>query len=337
MLKTSKTYLILILSILLVINGCNNNIPKNVVNENNVKVQAYFCPLNDCDNIIKNAVDDADSSVHCAFWDLDLEDLTKTFGEKSHSADVKLIIDDRNYDGQIKGGGVRVAKSSRYMHNKFCILDNNKVLTGSMNPTNNGANLNNNNLIIIDSKYIAENYEDEFQELWNGIYSSGSNVKYNKINTNIGVIENYFCPEDCTLENNGGVYRMIDLIGNAEKSVKIASFSFTHEELGDELLKADINGIDVEVLVERRQRNSLGSQYSRLRDFGIDIKVDGNKNNMHHKFAIIDDKIVVFGSPNFSLSGFNRNDENMLIIYNENLALGFVREFDRLFGEGEVV
>ncbi|MCH8014845.1 MAG: DUF1669 domain-containing protein [Candidatus Dadabacteria bacterium] len=58
---------------------------------------------------------------------------------------------------------------------------------------------------------------------------------------------------------------------------------------------------------------------------------------MHHKFIIIDDKIVVTGSPNFSFSGFNRNDENLLIIFDENLALRFVREFDRLFGEGEVV
>ena len=327
---------------LALLGGCSYYLTESVSDqeefyESNVKVQAYFCPQNDCDSVIKNVIDSAQKSVHCAFWDLDLKDLTKTFGEKSHSADVKLVIDDRNYDGQIKGEGVRVAKSSRYMHNKFCILDNNKVLTGSMNPTNNGANLNNNNLIIIDSKYIAENYEDEFNELWNNIYSSGDNVKYGKVNTDIGIIENYFCPEDCTLENNGGVYRIIDLIRNAEKSVKIASFSFTHEELGDELLKADINGMDVKVLVERRQRNVRGSQYTRLRDFGINIKVDGNKYNMHHKFAIIDDKIVVFGSPNFSLSGFNRNDENMLVIFNENLALRFVKEFDRLFGKGEVV
>jgi len=333
---------IIFLIFLALLSGCSNIFTENIVDqeefyENNIKLQAYFCPQDNCDSVIKNIIDNAQNSVHCAFWDLDLKDLTKTFGEKSHSADVKLVIDNRNYDGQIEGDGIRVAKSSRYMHNKFCILDNNKVLTGSMNPTNNGANLNNNNLIIINSKYIAENYEDEFQELWNGIYASGNNVKYNKINTDIGLIENYFCPEDCTLENNGGVYRMIDLIRNAEKSVKIASFSFTHEELGDELLKADIKGLDVSVLVERRQRNVQNSQYSRLRDFGINIKVDGNKNNMHHKFAIIDDKIVVFGSPNFSLSGFNRNDENMLIIYNENLALMFVREFDRLFGEGEVV
>jgi len=325
---------------LLSIVGCSS-LTGNVSNqekvyENDVKVQAYFCPQNDCDDVIKNAVDNADSSVHCAFWDLDLEDLIKTFGEKSYSADVKLVVDNRNYDGQIKGGGVKVAKSGSYMHNKFCVIDNNRVITGSMNPTNNGANLNNNNLIIIDSEYIASNYEDEFQELWDGVYASGDNIKFNEINTNVGVIENYFCPEDCK-SGNGGINKILNLVRNAEKSVKIASFSFTHEELGDELLKADIKGLDVEVLVERRQRNAQGSQYTRLKDFGVNIRVDGNKNNMHHKFIVIDDNIVVFGSPNFSLSGFNRNDENMLIIYNENLALGFVKEFDRLFGEGEKV
>jgi len=330
------------LILLALLSGCSNFLTENAADiedfyESNTLIQAYFCPQNDCEKILITNIDNAQISVHCAFWDLDLKDLTKAIGEKSYSADVKLVIDNRNYDGQIKGDGVKVAKSSRYMHNKFCIVDSSKVITGSMNPTDNGANKNNNNLIIIDSKYIAENYEDEFQELWNGVYASGDNIEFNEINTNIGVIENYFCPEDCKLENNGGIYRVIDLIRNAEKSVKIASFSFTHEDLGDELVKADIKGIDVKVLVERRQRNVQGSQYTRLKDFGVNIKVDGNKNNMHHKFAIIDDKIVVFGSPNFSLSGFNRNDENMLIIFNEELALRFVNEFDRLFGEGEVV
>ena len=265
---------------------------------------------------------------------MDLKDLITAIAKKSHNADVKVVVDHGNYDGQIKGDGIKIAKSKQYMHNKFCVIDNNKVITGSMNPTDNGANLNNNNLIIINSNYLAENYEDEFQELWNGIYASGNNVKYNKINTNIGIIENYFCPEDCNKET---INKIIKLIKNAEKSVKVAIFSFTHEELADELLKSDIKGLDVQVLVERRQRNVQKSQYTRLKDFGIDIKVDGNKYNMHHKFIIIDDKIVVTGSPNYSFSGFNRNDENMLIIYNENLALKFVREFDSMFAEGEVV
>jgi len=337
-----RFFLIPIVSFLLFISGCNNSLTGNIVNsqefyENNIKIQVYFCPQDDCGSIIKSNINNAKKSVHCAFFDLDLKGLIKEIGKKSYEADVKVIIDDGNYDGQIKGDGVRLAKSKQYMHNKFCVIDENKVITGSMNPTNNGANLNNNNLIIIDSNYIALNYEDEFDEIWNGVYASGENVQYNKINTNIGVIENYFCPEDCKLDSQGGIYKIIDLIKNAEESVKIASFSFTHEALADELLKRDISGINVSVLIERKQRNGLKSQYSRLKDFGVNIKVDGNKYNMHHKFVIIDNKIVITGSPNFSFSGFNRNDENMLIIYNQKLALRFVKEFDRLFGEGEVI
>ena len=337
-----KYFAFLFLSAFLLINGCNNALTSNKLNqqdfyENNIITEVYFCPQDDCSSIIKNNVDSAHISVHCAFWDLDLMDLIKSIGEKSHKADVKIMIDNRNYDGNIKGPGIKIVKSSRYMHNKFCIIDSNKVITGSMNPTHNGANLNNNNLIIIKSNYIADNYENEFNELWNDVYGKGENVEFNKVNTNYGVIENYFCPEDCTSEYGGGINKIINLIKSAEKSIKVASFSFTHEELADELIKADVRDLDVYVLIERKQRNVQKSQYTRLKDFGINIKVDGNKYNMHHKFVIIDGNIVITGSPNYSFSGNNRNDENMLIIYNENVALRFVNEFDRLFDEGEVI
>ncbi len=341
MLKVYNICFSFIFLLIILINGCDNNLTGNIarenINENNVKLSAYFCPKHDCEAAIIGSINNAKKSVNCAFYDLDLKDLIRAITKKSSSADVKVIIDTENYDGQIKGDGIKIAKTNAKMHNKFCVIDNNLVLTGSTNPTNNGVNKNNNNLVIINSDYIAENYEDEFNELWNGIYSSGNNVKYNKIHTPIGQIENYFCPEDCALENNGGLYRVIELIRNAESSVKVASFSFTNEEVADELLKADIKGINVSVLMEARQRNVQNSQYTRLKGFGLNIKIDGNKNNMHNKFIVIDGKIVVTGSPNFSFSGFNRNDENMLIIFNEQLALGFAREFDKLFGEGKLV
>ena len=336
-----RHFAFLIFPVFLLISGCDKALTGNAVDvqnpyESNINAQVYFCPQDNCESVLEAYVDYAKSSVHCAFFELNLNDLITMIAKKSYDADVKVVIDEGNYDGQIKGGGVKTAKSKQYMHNKFCIIDKYITLTGSTNPTNNGANLNNNNIIILNSKYIAENYEHEFNELWNGVYASGNNVKYNKISTNIGQIENYFCPEDCTL-GDWGINKVISLVNKANNSVKVAIFSFTHEELADELVKADIKGVNVTVLVERTQRNVQKSQYSRLRDFGLNIKVDGNKYNMHHKFLVIDNKIVITGSPNFSFSGFNRNDENMLIIYNEDLALKFVNEFDRLFDEGEVV
>ena len=43
-----------------------------------------------------------------------------------------------------------------------------------MNPTDNDAHKNNNNVLFIDSQIIAQNYEDEFQELWAGTFKKGA-------------------------------------------------------------------------------------------------------------------------------------------------------------------
>ncbi len=64
---------------------------------------------------------------------------------------------------------------------------------------------------------------------------------------------------------------------------------------------------------------------------------------MHHKFMIIDNKKVVTGSANFTLSGihgdFNNletrgNANNLLVINNDNLAKIFTEEFNYLWGDG---
>ena len=330
------------LALIISLSGCDNSIAANVAKEtdyyeNNAAMKIYFCPKDDCENAIVNFVNHADKSVHCAFYDLELENLIKAVSKKSREADVKVIIDNGNYEGEIRGEGVKTVASKQYMHNKFCVFDDGIVLTGSMNPTNNDAYRNNNNLLIINSKYISKNYNDEFDELWEGILSSGDNVEYAKINSNIGIIENYFCPEDCTLERGGGIYRAMELVKNAKQSVKVAAFSFTHEGLADELVKAAMRGINVSIVIEAKQRNVVGSQYERLKGFGLNIRVDGNKYNMHHKFIVIDNESVITGSPNFTFSGNNRNDENAVVIFNNDLALKFGLEFNSIFDSGVVI
>ena len=78
-----------------------------------------------------------------------------------------------------------------------------------------------------------------------------------------------------------------------------------------------------------------GAQYQRVKDFGLDIRLDGNKYNMHHKFMVVDGKIVVTGSPNFTFAGFNKNDENMIIIYDEGIALEYLGEFNGVYDFGD--
>ena len=63
---------------------------------------------------------------------------------------------------------------------------------------------------------------------------------------------------------------------------------------------------------------------------GIDVVKDSNPNNMHHKVFIIDGSIVITGSYNPTGNGNKGNDENVLIIYSDDLAKKFENEFASL-------
>jgi phosphatidylserine/phosphatidylglycerophosphate/cardiolipin synthase-like enzyme len=52
---------------------------------------------------------------------------------------------------------------------------------------------------------------------------------------------------------------------------------------------------------------------------------------MHHKVMIIDDQIVIMGSYNFTASAENVNDENLIVIYNPDIAAQYLREFQRVY------
>jgi len=53
---------------------------------------------------------------------------------------------------------------------------------------------------------------------------------------------------------------------------------------------------------------------------------------LHHKFGLIDDKIVITGSHNWSLAADRNNDETVLVIQSQTVAAHFKREFERLYG-----
>ena len=89
--------------------------------------------------------------------------------------------------------------------------------------------------------------------------------------------------------------------------------------------------IEIKGIFETLGTGSKNTQYQRLKDFGIDVKKDKNKKTMHHKVFIIDNKTVITGSMNPTGSGNYRNDENLVIIHNKEIADKFLEEFDELW------
>lgn len=67
----------------------------------------------------------------------------------------------------IKNGGVlRIAGiENGFMHHKFCVIDNNKAITGSYNWTYYAENRNIENIVITDNKEVIAQYKKEFTNL----------------------------------------------------------------------------------------------------------------------------------------------------------------------------
>jgi len=281
-------------------------------------ISIYFCPLDDCEKILVNEIKKAER-IDCAFYDLNLESVEDSLRGKNY----RIILDNKNKD-KVELINLRSDNRKELMHNKFCIFDSKKVLTGSMNPTFNGAHRNNNNLVLIESIALAMNYEDEFEEMWEGEYGGGDRVYEPKIYYNEFIIENYFCPEDeCEKQ-------IINLLRQARNRIYFMVFSFTSDKISEEIIRNFHYGIDVKGIFEKSQIFSRYSEYDKLRDIGINVKVDKNPKAMHHKVFIIDD-VVVLGSYNPTKSGNKYNDENILIIHSEKIARKFIEEFNRLY------
>jgi hypothetical protein len=120
--------------------------------------------------------------------------------------------------------------------------------------------------------------------------------------------------------------QLYSILRSASKSIDICMFYLTDKDIFDILLNKQIKEIKIRILLNEILDNSK----QKLKFFN-EVKVN-NGSIMHHKFAIIDDKILVNGSLNFTnLAIKGTNLENTLIIYNKRIVKAFRKEFKKLW------
>ncbi len=213
-----------------------------------------------------------------------------------------------------------VSQSNMLMHNKFVIFDKNTVYTGSMNFSNTGlSGYDVNNVIIINSKEIADLYTKEFEQMLNGKFHNQKEKlnMQNKFLLGKSQIEIFFSPKDKTS------IRIIELIKNAKHYIYIPTFLITHAQITNELINAKRRGIDIRVIIDANSTNTRNTKHAILRKNGILLKTENYAGKLHAKSMIIDDEYIVTGSMNFSNSGENKNDENLLIINDPAIAKSY--------------
>ena len=293
------------------------------------------------DEALAVAIRQARLSVDAAIYHLNLWSIRDALINAHESGVVvRVVAESDNFDEveivELQQAGIQILGDRResFMHNKFVIIDKAEVWTGSMNFTINGAYQNNNNLLQIRSSRIAENYRNEFDEMF--IYDMfGDNVIANtphpQVEINNILIETFFSPDDNTEE------KILAYIEAAQESIKFMVYSFTSDKIAAAMIEKSRQGVLVSgVLEEGQYYANQGTEYDRLLAAGLDVRLDGNRNNMHHKVLIIDDQILVVGSYNFSRNAEVYNDENTLIIHDAGIAELYLQEFDRIFQQSEL-
>ena len=285
------------------------------------------------DGLIK-VINGAQSRVDIAIFELDLEDVGNAIlAARDRGVDVRLVTDTDNLEVdetliRLKKEGIAIVDDKRnaLMHNKFMVVDQKAVWTGSWNFTPNGTFRNNNHSIYIQSPELAQNYTAEFEEMFVDKAfgpTSPVNTTHPKIILGDTLIETCFAPEDkCTA-------KIEEVVRQAQKSITFMAFSFTDDRIGKIVRDRAKAGVAVRGLFETRGSETEFSEFGRMKRAKLDVLQDGNPYTLHHKVFVVDGSTVILGSFNFSENASGSNDENLLVIHNAAIAQQFLAEFDR--------
>ena len=293
------------------------------------------------DRRLASAIDDARISVDLAVYSFSLWSIRDALLDALHrGVQVRIVMESDNRDRDVPqdliDAGITILGDRRegLMHDKFVIIDRSEVWVGSMNFTIGGGYKDNNNLLRIHSIKLAENYQREFDEMFIDDHFGPDTVSDtpNPVTfINGTMIETYFSPDD------GVSDVIVDLISDAQESIYFMAYSFTSDPISEAILARARDGVTIEGVMDYSQmRSNQGGEYDTFAQAGFDVRTDGIKGLMHHKVFIIDGQIVITGSYNFSASAEKRNDENILVIYNTDIAQEFLKEFERVQAQTEV-
>lgn len=128
---------------------------------------------------------------------------------------------------------------------------------------------------------------------------------------------------------------------SAKKSIKISIYSFTNKEIAKALRDSARRGVRISMIYDHESNiknpQSVIGYLAVLKNIQV-CTLKGRKSNrdyygiMHQKIAIIDDRLLIVGSANWSKNAFENNYEVLLITSNrQNVqkALKYYEEMKR--------
>ena len=296
-------------------------------------VYFFLGPSPTMEKAVLSFIGSATQTLDVCLYDLDLPEFAQALLDAhARGVKVRVIIAEENaakayaVADQLKEmeklGILTLAHNrSGLMHNKFMIADKKYVWTGSYNLTRSCSRFNDNHAIVLESPELAENYETEWQEIFEKRHGKRFAYPTPHPVVDIGgvVIHNFFTPEDDT---RGGIIAEMD---KATNELAILAFSFTDPDMTEAVRRAIGRGVKVIAVLDSDMATHPGANTKALEAMGANVRMSPGV-LLHHKVIVVDRQTVVLGSANFSQGAFDKNDENVLIVKAPNFAQAMLRE-----------
>lgn len=271
-----------------------------------------------------------------------------------------IEIKDDTSDGATKGSGL--------MHHKFMVIDEKTIIISSGNLTTSDLNGdfsslesrgNANNLVVVtNNTEVAQAFTDEFNYMWQGLFKSRKPYRP-PLTTSVGsgTMTINFSPakrkQAIEMTSNGIISFYLQ---QTNTSAHIALFVYSDQTISDTLAEVSERGVaDIKLLVDpdfyrqayskaydalgvcptpgtgkRKSRIQVNPWRNPITSVGFPVAPAGDR-GVHSKMAIIDGRLTIAGSHNWSNAGNYSNDETLIAIDNPIVAAHYEREFSRLY------
>jgi phosphatidylserine/phosphatidylglycerophosphate/cardiolipin synthase-like enzyme len=117
------------------------------------------------------------------------------------------------------------------------------------------------------------------------------------------------------------------LIHSATRSIDFASYALTDPIVLDALNEAERRGVVIRIVLDPRERHD----FVKLGDLSDDVRIKRGGPFMHLKAYAIDGETLRTGSANFSTSGENSQDNDLIVIHDPGAAAKFDAHFERMW------
>ncbi len=148
--------------------------------------RAYFSPNGGCQDAVITEITKAQKSIDIAMYSITSREIAQAILKaKERNVKVRIVLDRSQIQEHFsksrylinKGIDVKFHLGPGLMHDKFAVIDDQVLLTGSFNWTVSADKKNAENLLVITDKELARKYTKEFKHLWNQSGQGAFNAK----------------------------------------------------------------------------------------------------------------------------------------------------------------